>query len=93
MATTLTKETTQKITISLPQDLLERFKARIPARQRSVFIAKILEEYLALEEQMNALAETAGCWRDEHHPDMATGADIDNWLKDLRGSWQRSEGD
>ncbi len=93
MATTLSKGATQKITISLPQDLAKRFKARVPARQRSVFIAKILEEYLALEEQLTALDETAGCWSDERHPEMATGADIDRWLVDLRGSWQRPGGD
>ena len=90
---TLTKDATQKITISLPRDLAKRFKAHVPARQRSVFIAKILEEYLALEEQLNALDEAAGCWSDERHSDMATGADIDNWLVNLRGSWQPPKGD
>jgi hypothetical protein len=90
MATTLPETAMQKITISLPRDLAKRFKDRIPARRRSDFIARILEEYLALEEQISALDETAGCWRDEHHPDMTTDADIDNWLVNLRGSWQRS---
>jgi hypothetical protein len=78
----------RKITISLPQDLVERFKAHVPARQRSSFIAKILEEYLAIEEQLDALDETAGCWSDEHHPDMVTDQDIDSWLADLRSNWQ-----
>ena len=81
----------QKLTISLPSDLAERFKARIPARQRSLLIAKkMLEEYLALEEQLNALDEAAGSWSDERHPDMVTEADIDNWLKNLRRSWSVS---
>jgi len=89
MASTSTKMNAKKITISLPQDLARRFKERVPVRQRSDFIAKILEEHLALEEQLNVLDETAGCWRDENHPEMATTADIDNWLVNLRTSWQR----
>ena len=80
----------QKITISLPQPLLERFKAYVPPRQRSAFISKILEEQLAIAEQLQAIEESAGCWRDEHHPDMASGGDIDRWLATLRGNWQRA---
>ncbi len=91
MTTTSFKEETQKITISLPRQLAERLKARVPARQRSTFIAKILEEYLALEEQSVILEETAGCWRDEHHPDMLTDEDIDTWLTNLRQGWQHQD--
>ncbi len=47
----------------------------------------ILEEQLAIAEQLQAIEESAGCWRNEHHPDMATGANIDAWLLDLRKSW------
>jgi len=78
MTTTIPSNSTQKITISLPYDLAERFKTYIPPRQRSTFIAKILEEYLALEEQLNALEENAGAWRDENH-------------LSLRSSWQTPE--
>jgi hypothetical protein len=91
MTTDLSETGTQKITISLPQELAERFKAQVPARQRSTFIARILEEYLAIQEQLEALDEAAGCWSDERHPDMATDADIDNWLADLRSNWQHKE--
>lgn len=69
----------------------ERFKAHVPPRQRSTFIAEVLEEQLAIEEQSQALAESAGSWSDEHHPDMTTGEDIDSWLAALRGRWQRQE--
>lgn len=89
MTSSLTK--TQKITVSLPQNLAERLNAQVPLRQRSTFIAMILEEYLAIAEQQEILDETAGCWSDERHPDMATGEDIDIWLTTRRGGWQRSQ--
>lgn len=90
MSTSLTKRSTQKITISLPQDLAERFKAQIPVRQRSEFIAQILEEYFALDEQVKAIDETAGCWTDQNHPEMANDEDIETWLTNLRSSWRVS---
>lgn len=50
------------------------------------------EEYLALAEQLEALDEAAGCWSDEHHPDLTTDQDIDNWLADLRRNWSKELG-
>jgi Arc/MetJ-type ribon-helix-helix transcriptional regulator len=79
---------TQKTTVSLPKPLLERLKERVPARQRSSFIAEALEERLALEDQLEAIEESAACWKDEDHPELKTDEDIDGWLAELRGSWQ-----
>jgi len=78
---------TQKITVTLPKALIQRLRKHIPARQRDEFVAKALEESLALAEQMAALEETAGAWKDADHPDMRTPEDIDRWLADLRGTW------
>lgn len=78
---------TQKITLSLPQALAERLNAQVPPGQRSLFITRILEDYLAVAEQSALLEETAGCWSDEHHPELATGEEIDAWLAALRGEW------
>jgi hypothetical protein len=92
MTTSFSKDATEKITISLPQSLATRFKAQVPARQRSTFIAKILEEQLALKEQLEALNETAGCWSDERHQDMVADEDIDVWLTHLREGWSSNQG-
>ncbi len=93
MSTVSSRSTTEKLTISLPKTLAERFKAHVPPRQRSIFIASMLEERLAMEEQSQVLDESAGCWSDDRHPDMATGEDIDSWLATLRGRWQRQDDD
>ncbi len=78
---------THKMTVSLPRPLLERLKERVPARQRSSFIAEALEERLALEDQLEAIEESAGCWESDDHPELMTDDDIDSWLAELRGSW------
>jgi hypothetical protein len=84
---TVSSAPTQKITLVLPQALVERLNAQIPAHERSLFIGRILEDYLAVAEQAETLAETAGCWPEETHPDLITGEDIDAWLAALRGEW------
>lgn len=82
---TETKSSTRKVTVSLPQSLVDRLDDRVPARQRSAFIARAIEEQLAIEEQAAALDAAAGAWRDEGYPDLATEGAIDRWLAELRG--------
>ncbi|MFZ1509220.1 MAG: hypothetical protein WAV74_20800 [Anaerolineae bacterium] len=81
----------QKITVMLPEALLSRLREHVPARQRSRFILEAIEERLALEEQITALAETAGAWSDQNHPEMRTDEDVDHWLDNLRQSWSKKE--
>lgn len=87
MAIQTSSVNTEKITVSLPRELVERLRELIPARRRSVFIAEALQEKLALEEQYNAIEEAAGAWKDEDHPEFQTDEGIDRWLSELRGSW------
>ncbi len=80
----------RKVTVTLSEELLAQLDARIPARQRSSFIATAIETQLAIVEQEAALAEAAGAWTDNNHPDMVSEADIDAWLNQLRHSWAGS---
>jgi len=78
---------TQKVTVSLPKSLLERLKERVPGRRRSSFIAEALEDRLALEDQLEAIEESAACWDSEDHPELVSDEDIDRWLAELRSPW------
>ena len=82
---------TQKITLSLPTNLVEQLKARVPPRQRSAFVAEALRERLEEEETLAVLKETAGIWSDEDYPEFATEEDIDRWLRKFRASWSIRE--
>ena len=77
----------QKVTVSLPKSLLERLKERVPGRQRSSFIAAALEERLAMEDQLEAIEESAGSWSGEDYPELVSDEDIDRWLVELRRPW------
>jgi hypothetical protein len=74
-----------KITVSLPVTLLERLDAEIKGRKRSAFIAEAIEEQLEREETLRVIDETAGAWKDEDYPHLATEEDIERWLAELRG--------
>ena len=78
---------TQKMTVTFPEPLLQRLRERVPARQRSTFIVEAVEEKLALQEQLAAIEETAGCWHDADHPELQTDEDIDRWLARPRLAW------
>jgi len=91
MVNTPIQTDSQKIIVTQPKALLTRLREHVPARQRSRFILEALEERLALEEQSVALAETAGAWSDQNHPEMRTDEDIDRWLGELRRPWSRKE--
>ncbi len=66
----------QKVTVTLPKELLERLNKAVPGRKRSLFVVAAIEEQLALTEQSSALAETAGSWSSENHPTMHDDAGI-----------------
>ncbi len=88
MTTRTSISETQKVTVTFPKSLLERLRESVPPRQRSAFIVEAVEEKLALQEQLTAIEETAGCWSDEDHPELQTDEDIDRWLAELRASWE-----
>jgi len=87
MSTKAGQSDVQKVTVTLPQPLLQRLNEYVPLRQRSHFIVAAIEERLAIEEQLEAIEESAGAWLDEHHPEMKTEEDIDSWLHQLRHAW------
>jgi Arc/MetJ-type ribon-helix-helix transcriptional regulator len=78
-------EPKRKITVSLPVALLEWLDGEIEGRKRSAFIAEAIEEKLDRIETVRVIEETAGAWKDEDYPHLATDEDIDRWLAELRG--------
>lgn len=89
MSTSAQQVRSRKITLTLPETLLNRLDERVSPQQRTDFIIEAIEQWLAVEEQLAALDEASGAWTDENHPEMVTPQDIDNWLAELRGTWER----
>ena len=77
----------KKVTVTLPQHLIERLNQTVPSRKRSSFISEAIEEHLDLIEQITALEESAGAWSLENHPEMQNEQGIDKWLETVRQNW------
>jgi hypothetical protein len=84
---------TQKITVTLPRQLLKKLDAVVPPRKQSSFIVKAVQEQLAILEQAQAVDEAAGIWQDDDYPELGNDRKIDEWLAQLRQGWQHEEGD
>ena len=86
------RTTTQKITVSVPSDVLALMDQYVLPRQRSSFIVEAIREHLDRIIDLEVFEETAGAWTEENHPDMRTPEDIDRWLAELRQSWTIEQG-
>lgn len=81
----------ERITIYFPKPLLEDLRRYVPARKRSALIVKATEREVERLKTLVALERTAGAWRDEDYPELATDEDIDRYIRDLRASWKVRE--
>ena len=69
--------------LHIPNALAERFKQTVPARQRSEFVAKLLEKALPVEEDPLYLAAL------EVEQDLALGEEMREWREGLIGDGLR----
>ena len=51
-------------------------------KKRTAFIVEVLEREIRRREQLEALNEAAGSWKDKDHPELANGADV--WVRKMR---------
>jgi metal-responsive CopG/Arc/MetJ family transcriptional regulator len=76
--------------VPIPQRLVAGIDKIIGSKHRARFVAEVLETELLRREQMAALEEAAGCWKDENHPELANVSEA--FIRELRNqSVQRLE--
>ena len=56
-------------------------------RRRNSYIVAVLDLEIRRHEQLEALQEAAGCWKDEDHPELAQGSDA--WVRRMRQESQK----
>jgi len=66
-----------QVLVHIPDALAARFKQSVPARQRSEFVAKLLEKALPVEEDPLYLAAL------DVEQDLALGAEMREWREGL----------
>ena len=74
----------ERLNLYLTKPVADELRRLIPARERTRFVEEILARELRRRKLKAALKASAGAWKDEDHPDMLTGKDIDLWIEEQR---------
>jgi hypothetical protein len=84
---------TIQMSVSLPARLVEELQRYILPTQREQFIAQAIERELNRLRLQEALADSAGAWQAQDHPELSDGSAIDHWLADRRTvlGWTRPQ--
>ena len=90
----------ERMNLYITKSVMDDLRRAIPARERTRFVEEVLAREIRRRRLKAALKASAGAWKDEDHPDMMTGADIDRWIekqrrlgsRDLSEEWGREEG-
>jgi hypothetical protein len=87
------KAVKERLNLYLTKPVMDDLRRLVPARERTQFVEEILARELRRRRLKEALKASAGAWKDEDHPDMLTGKDIDRWIEEQRqaGTARRDE--
>jgi hypothetical protein len=75
---------TKKVSITLPDDLIEQVRVHVKSGEFSSFCAVALRNHLAHSRQHNTLVYSFGIWKDENHPELSSSKDVSQYVRDLR---------
>jgi hypothetical protein len=73
--------------IIIPEPIITEIDRLVGKRGRSEFLAQAAERELRRLQQIRALENIAGAWKDEDHPELQAGAV--RWVKELRKESER----
>ena len=75
---------TEKLSITLPEELVTELRMLAPHGKLSAFIAEAAEFYLAYHRQKAALKIGFGAWKARNHPELKTPEDSTSYICALR---------
>lgn len=79
----------ERMNLYITKSLMDDLRKAVPARERTRFVEDILARELRRYKLKDALKKSFGAWKDEDHPDMMTGKDIDRWIEEGRKGLHR----
>ena len=88
----MAQETVRKHFI-LPKDLADEFEREAGARNQSETVAALIAEYLKRRDDASFFMAHAGFLPAEEHPEWATPADVNKWVRDQRAGWDSAGAD
>jgi len=75
---------TRKVSVTLPDDLVEQVRVHVKVGEFSSFCAIALRNHLAHYRQRDGLLRSFGVWTDDNHPDLSSPKDASGYVSKLR---------
>lgn len=69
------KMTIRRTHIVIPEELALQIDSVAGKRGRARFVTEAVSKQLRQHQQLHALREAAGAWKDEDHPELAQGSE------------------
>ncbi len=82
-------EIRERLNLYLTKSVADELRRVIPPRERTRFVEEALAKALRRQKLLEALEKSYGAWKDEDHPELATGEDIDRWIEEGRKTLTR----
>lgn len=79
----------ERMNLYITKSIMDDLRHAIPARERTHFVEEVLARELRRRKLKAALAASAGAWKDEDHPKLATFEDANRWLEESRKGFTR----
>lgn len=79
----------ERMNLYITKSIMDDLRRAIPARERTRFVEEVLARELRRRKLKAALATSAGAWKDEDHPELATFEDVNLWLEESRKRFTR----
>jgi len=76
----------ERMNLYLTKPVADDLRRLVPARERTRFVEEVLERELRRRKLKAALKESAGAWKGEDHPELATFEDVDRWIEEGRNA-------
>lgn len=77
---------TRKVSVTLPDDLIELVRVHVRSGEFSSFCAAALRNHLAHHRQQVTLARSFGIWKDGDHADLSSSEDASSYVRNLRSA-------
>jgi len=68
--------------IVIPEELIDQIDSLVGSRGRTRFIISATEHEVRRQQQLRAVEESAGSWKDKDHPELKGGSQA--WVRKIR---------
>ena len=79
----------ERMNLYIAKPVADELRRLIPPRERTKFVEEVLARELRRARVREVLSRTAGAWKDEDHPELATFDDVNRWLDEIRQGSER----